>query len=507
MTGILEAFLSAAAGLFTWPTFLFVVLGALLGMLFGLLPGLGGPVLLSLLIPVTYGFNADAAILLFSGALGGVAFGGSISAILINTPGTPPNAATTFDGYPLARQDRAGEALGVSAAASALGAIFGLVILALLVPVARNIVLAFSPPEFFWIAVFGLTVIAFVNKGSFLKGLVSGGLGLMFSFVGFNGVVGAYRYGFDTEFLWGGIELIPALIGLFAIAEVITLTTKQTESIADEDSASVSGGRVKGVKEVFEHYSVFGRSAAIGTLIGIIPGAGGTVANFISYLQAMKASDNAEKFGNGAVEGVIASEAANDAKDGGSLIPTLVFGIPGSSSTAVLLAGLVLHGVNPGQDLLTTNLSMLFLLLLGLLVANLVTSLIGLSVANQLAKTTHIPVRYLIPVVLAVSLVGAYTMRSNMVDVFVAVAFGFLGYAMAAYDYSRVAVIIALVLGPLLENSFVQSLQMSNSGYWIFVTRPISFVLLLLTVGMLATPIIRPYLSANRITAGLGGGG
>lgn len=497
MSAILEALLSASLSLFSWPTILFVVIGALLGMIFGLLPGLGGPVLLSLLIPVTFGLDANAAIVLLAGSLGGVAFGGSISAILINTPGTPPNAATTFDGYPLARQNRAGEALGISATASALGALFGLVILTLLIPVAQEIILAFSPPEFFWIAVLGLTVIAFVARGSFLKGLVSGGLGLMLSFIGFSGVVGTYRYGFGTEFLWGGIELIPALIGLFAIAEVIKLVTEKSESIADKDQAAVSGGRLKGVRKVFKHYSVFGRSAAIGTLIGIIPGAGGTVANFIAYIQAVQSSDHPEDFGHGAVEGIIASEASNDAKDGGALLPTLVFGIPGSATAAVLLAGLILHGVNPGQDLLTTDLPMLFLLLLALLVANLVTSVIGLSIANQLAKITHVPVQHLIPIIMGVSLVGAYTLRGNMIDVFVATAFGFLGYAMVVYDYSRVAVIIALVLGPLLENSFIQSLQMSDSGYWIFVTRPISFALALLIILMLVTPVVRSIISHN----------
>lgn len=503
MSAILEALLTAALSLFSWPTIAFVVIGALLGMMFGLLPGLGGPILLSLLIPITYGLDSEPAIVLLAGGLGGVAFGGSISAILINTPGTPPNAATTFDGYPLARQNRAGEALGISATASALGALFGLVILALLVPVAQEVILAFSPPEFFWISVLGLTVIAFVAQGSFLKGLVSGGLGLLLSFIGFSGVVGTYRFGFGTEVLWGGIELIAALIGLFAIAEVIKLSVEQTESIADKEGATVSGGRLKGVKSVFKHWSVFGQSAAIGTLTGIIPGAGGTVANFIAYIQAVQTSDNPEKFGHGAVEGVIASEASNDAKDGGALLPTLVFGIPGSATAAVLLAGLILHGVNPGQDLLTTDLPMLFLPLLALLVSNIVTSLIGVSIANQLAKITHVPVRLLIPIVLTVSLVGAYALRSNMFDVFVAVGFGFLGYAMIVYNYSRVAVIIALVLGPLLENSFIQSLQMSDSGYWIFVTRPISFVLVLLIVLMLVMPIVRSVVSTNDIKSTL----
>ena len=507
MSAIVDALLTAALTLFSWPTILYVVIGAMLGMLFGLLPGLGGPILLSLLIPVTYGFDPEAAIVLLAGSLGGVAFGGSISAILINTPGTPPNAATTFDGYPLARQNRAGEALGISATASALGALFGLVILALLVPVAQEVILAFSPPEFFWIAVLGLMIIAFVAQGSFLKGLVSGGLGLLISFIGFSGVVGTYRFGFGTEVLWGGIELIAALIGLFAIAEVIKLTVEETESIADKEQTAVSGGRLKGVKSVFKHWNVFGRSAIIGTLTGIIPGAGGTVANFIAYIQAAQTSDNPEEFGHGAVEGVIASEASNDAKDGGSLLPTLVFGIPGSATAAVLLAGLILHGVNPGQDLLTNDLPMLFLLLLALLVSNLVTSLIGVSIANQLAKITHVPVQLLIPVVLTLSLVGAYALRSNMFDVFVAVAFGFLGYGMVVYDYSRVAVIIALVLGPLMENSFIQSLQMSDSGYWIFITRPISFVLVLLIVLMLVMPLVRSVVSLDGIKPTLRGGG
>ena len=492
---MLDALLAGALNLFSWPTILFVVLGAMIGMLFGVLPGLGGPILLSLLIPVTFGLDSNAAIVLLAGALGGVAFGGSISAILINTPGTPPNAATTFDGYPLARQNRAGEALGIAATASALGALFGILVLILLIPIARQIILAFSPPEFFWIAVLGLTVIAFVAHGSFLKGLISGGLGLLIAFIGFSGVTGVYRFGFGTEFLFGGIELIPALIGLFAIAEVISLTVGESESIADKEQAAVVGSRLEGVREVFRHPATLLKSSAIGALIGIIPGAGGTVANFIAYIQAMQSSDEPERFGSGATEGVIASEASNDAKDGGSLVPTLVFGIPGSASAAVLLAGLILHGVNPGQDLLTTDLPLLFLLLLALLVSNIVTSLIGISLANHLAKITHVPVQLIIPAVIVISLVGAYALRTNMVDILVAVMFGFLGYAMLVFDYSRVAVIIALVLGPLLENSFVQSLQMSNTGYWIFVTRPISFLLLLILVLMLITPVVRPYMS------------
>lgn len=505
MVAIAEAMVAGLLAILSWPTILFVPAGALLGMMFGMLPGLGGPVLLALLIPVTFGFESEPAIVLLASALGGVAFGGSISAILINTPGTPPNAATTFDGYPLARQNRAGEALGISATASALGAVFGVVILILLLPVAREIILAFSPPEFFWIAVLGLTVIAFVAQGGFLKGLASGGLGLMIAFIGFSGVTGTYRYGFGTEFLWSGVNLIAAIIGLFAIAEVIKLTVEKSEAIAEGDRAEIRGSQYKGVRVVFTHWWLFLRTSGIGTLIGFIPGAGGAVANFVAYMHALNSSDEPEKFGHGAVEGIIASESANDAKDGGSLLPTLVFGVPGSTTAAILLAGLILHGVNPGQQLLTTNLSMLFLLVFALVASNLVTSLVGLSIADQFAKITHVPVPIIIPVVLVVSLLGAYALRSNFVEVGTAVVFGFLGYAMVIYGYSRVAMIIALVLGPLMENSFVQSMQMSQVGYRIFVTRPISFVMLLMVVLIIVVPVGRAAVRHARTVRADGG--
>ncbi len=503
---MVEALIIGLTQLLSWPLILFVFAGALLGMLFGLLPGLGGPVLLALLLPVTYGFAPESAVVLLTASLGGVAFGGSISAIIINTPGTASNAATTFDGYPLARQGRASEALGVSATASALGAIFGVLVLILLLPVAQQIILAFSPPEFFWIAVLGLAVIAFVSGDSFLKGLVAGGVGLMISFIGYSGVTGTYRYGFGTEFLWAGIDLIAAIIGLFAIAEVIKLTVEKSETIAQFTGEGSTGrGQLKGIKHVLSRPVLFFKSATIGTLIGLIPGAGGSVANFVSYISALQSSDEPERFGQGAVEGIIASEASNDAKDGGALLPTLVFGIPGSATTAVLLAGLVVHDINPGRQLLGEDLSILFLLLFALILANIVTSGVGLFAAPFLAKATHVPVRILIPLILIVSFLGSYALRGNVGDVVVAVAFGFLGYAMIVYSYSRVAMIIALVLGPLLENSFVQSLQMSRESYWIFVTRPISFVLMMLVLLIVLVPLIQ--LGKQRLEAPRVGGG
>ena len=505
MVGTLEAMAIALGSVLAWPTIAFIVVGTLIGMVFGALPGLGGTVALALLIPITFGMDSSWAMVLFGSTLGGVAFGGSISAILINVPGTGPNAATLLDGYPMARQGRAGEALGVSATASAMGAIFGLIILVGLLPVAREIILAFSSPEFFWLAILGLTIIAVTTHGQLLKGIIAGGIGLMLSFIGYNPVTGVYRYGFGTEYLWDGIELVPALIGLFAIAEVINLTT-QGGTIADTEMIENRGGVLKGVKYVLTHPSLFLRSAAIGTLIGIVPGAGGTVANFISYMQAVQTSDDPDSFGHGNPAGVLASEAANDSKDGGALLPAVVFGIPGSAAIAVLLGGLILHGLNPGRQLLGENLPLLFTLIFALLFANILTSVIGLSTANQVAKLTRVRVSLLTPGILVVSLVGAFALRNNMGDVVIAVLFGILGYAMIAFGYSRVAVVIALILGPIAERAFLQSRMISDVGYWIFVNRPISLALIVLTLVSLSLPVVRTQLRRRAEASGDAGG-
>lgn len=488
---MIDAILTALNTLLSWPAFAFVVVGVVIGMVFGAVPGLGGTIAIALLIPVTFGMDSTYAMVLFGATLGGVAFGGSISAILINVPGTGPNAATLLDGYPMSQQGRAGEALGVSATASALGAIFGLIVLVLVLPVAREIVLSFQPPEFFWLAIFGLTIIAVATEGSLLKGVLAGGFGLMLSLIGFANTTGEYRYGFGTEYLWDGIGLVVALIGLFAIAEVLNMIRKGGTIAKADEFVGSRQGVLKGGKEVLKRPSLFLRSALIGTLIGMIPGAGGTVANFISYIQAVQTSKAPESFGKGNLEGVLASEAANDAKDGGALIPTLVFGIPGSAAMAVLLGGLTFHGLTPGRELLGDGLPILFLIIFALLFSNLITSTIGLLLANHFAKLTQVPVKLLTAPILVICIVGAFALRNNMGDVVVAVVFGFIGYFMIVFGYSRVAVVLALILGPIAERNFLQSLMISRSDYSIFLTRPISQVLIVITVISISLPFIR----------------
>lgn len=476
------AFLEALSILFTWPILGFVILATFIGMFAGSVPGINGPIVLALMIPVTFGMDPLIAIPFLAAMLGGTSFGGSIPAILINTPGTAPNAATCFDGYPMAQQGRASEALGISAAASGLGAIFGFTLLLLILPVSREIILAFSAPELFWLTIVGLSVIAVASDTSFLRGMASGGLGLLISFVGYTTITGDYRYGFGTDYLWDGVPLLIALLGLFALAEIIRLMVKGG-SIARGSSVEVSFSQVVvGVKHVVTSPFLFVRSSMIGSIVGMVPGAGGTVANFLAYLQAMQTSKDPDSFGTGNPDGVLASEASNDAKDGGQLLPMILFGIPGSAGTAVLLGGLILHGVAPGRYMLQEGLVLTFLMILALVFANIASSIVGILSASHLSRLTIIPVDYIIPGLLIVCFVGAYSLRMNFFDIVMLPVFGFLGYAMIVYGYSRIALILGLILGPIAEVSFHQSLMISDIGAWIFITRPISLVLLLVLI-------------------------
>lgn len=504
---MLEAAIEAATIIFSWPTILFVVLGTLLGLLFGALPGLGGIVVLALLIPLTVGMDTASAMALFGAALGGVAFGGSVSAILINVPGTAPNAATLLDGYPMTRNGQSGPALGAAAAASAFGAVFGLAILVLLIPAARAVVLAFAAPEFFMLTMFGIVVIAFVTRGGLLKGIVAGAFGLLFAFVGWDPLTGTVRFNiievsgiaFADTYLYDGVKLVPAAIGLFAIAEILFLSVTSRETIADEEGFDRSDGVLEGVMAVVRRPTLVLRSSAIGMLVGTVPGVGGTIATFISYLTAVQASDHPERFGTGEISGVIASEAANDAKDGGALLPTLTFGIPGSATTALILGALILHGIAPGPQLLTDELPIVFALVLALLVSNLLTSSIGLLVAQHLTKVTTISTSYLIPLIVVVSFWGAYTVNNAFGDVVMAVFLGILAFLMLLYNYSRIALIIGLILGSTAETRFDQSLSAYDQGIMVFFTRPLSLALFLGLVLLITYPMLKGMVT-NRIS-------
>ena len=466
-------------------------LGVVIGLLFGTVPGLGGATAIALLLPLTFGMEPEQAIILMGGIMGAVSIGGSVSAILLNTPGTAPNAATCFDGYPLTQQGKAGLAIGAAATASSVGGVIGVVILVLVLPIAKTIVLWFGPPAFFMMAVLGLTSLT-VARGNLLRGLIAACLGLFIGFVGYDDIGGTERFTGGIEFLWDGLSIVPILIGLFAIAEMMNLYVSggPISRTKAEPAARVTGTK-EGITSALANFKTILSGSAIGAVVGTVPGVGGTVASFLSYSFTAQASRNNEYFGKGDVRGVIASEAANNAKDGGSLIPTLAFGIPGSAEMALFLGVLVLHGMDPGPMLLIERESTIFMLILALLTATIFSGALVLLAARYLAKIAHVDSAVLIPAVIIVSLVGAYALHSSIGDVFAAAFFGLVGYVMMRADYPRITLIIAFVLSGLMERNFVQSMIMFRGDWLQIFSDTTTVVLFFLSLLVLLIPLIQ----------------
>lgn len=487
---LLDAFLAILNG----GSLAFLAAGVLLGLTFGVIPGLGGTTALTLLIPVTYTLEPLDAMYLAGGVMGATSFGGSISAILLNTPGTAPNAATTFDGYPLARQGKAGLAIGASATASALGGLIGLFTLLLFIPVAREVVLSFGSSEFFLLTILGLAAIAVSVKGKLLRGLVAACVGLLLAFTGANQFTGDTRFTGGIDYLWDGIPLVPALTGLFAISQMIELSLKGG-SVADEarEAAKMKiSGVGEGILAVFKHWPVLLRGSVIGTVIGAIPGLGGTVAAFLSYSSTAQTAKDRDTFGKGNIKGVIAPESANNAKDGGSLIPTVAFGIPGSAETAIFLGILVLHGIEPGPQILLQNEREIYGLIVALTASAVGASILGLIFARLLVLITRIDVNIVVPVVVTLSLTGVFVLEGRMADVLLTVLMGILGYLMIRFDYPRLTLVIAFVLGEIAERSFHQ-IRLISDGQVIeyMLGRPVSVILILATLITFLLPAMR----------------
>ncbi|NQU69499.1 MAG: tripartite tricarboxylate transporter permease, partial [Rhodospirillales bacterium] len=354
--------------------------GVVIGTTFGALPGLGSIVALSVVLPFTFGMDPMLAMFLYAGIMSSVTFGGSVPAILLNTPGTPPNAATCFDGYPMAQRGEGARAVAVSATSCLVGSVSGAVVTISLLPVIKPIVFAFGPPEFFWLVMFGLVMIAFASRANMVKGLIGGGIGILLSMVGYSDMYDSFRYTLGSNYLWDGIPLVPFVVGLFAVSELIsysarggaTLTAGQTSKINWRGQVSM------GIMDVFSRPTQWLRASIIGAGVGIIPGLGGGVAAFMSYFVGMKRTTEPELYGKGSVEGIIASETANDAKEGGALLPTVAFGLPGSPDMAILLGAFVLHGMEPGPLMLRDHMDLIYALLFGIVVSQVATSGLGL---------------------------------------------------------------------------------------------------------------------------------
>jgi putative tricarboxylic transport membrane protein len=498
-----EVLLQAVVALLSPATLMFLIGGVLIGLVFGVIPGLGGTTALALLLPLTFGMEVMHAFAMAGGIMGAVAMGGSISAILLNAPGTAPSAATCLDGYPLAKQGRAAYAIGAVASASPLGGLFGVVTLLLVLPVAKEVVLLFGPPEFFLVAVFGIVTVAVSSSRNLLRGLIAGGIGLMLSFVGYDTVNGGVRFSFGSEFLWDGIPLIPALVGLFGMAEMLRLSIAGGSVATDVSNVNLSGVG-SGVRATLKHWRVVIRGSIIGTLIGAVPGVGGTVATFVAYSTTKKADRDPDSFGSGRIEGVVAPESANNAKDSGALLPTLAFGIPGSAEMVVFLGILMLHGMQPGPAIFVEHQQDIYGLILALTLGAFFASIIGLIFVRWLAAITLVNGQILAPVVIMVSLVGVYAINQTPGDIVVAAALGVVGYLMLRFDYPRLPLVIALILGETAERGFQQSMMIGKGDWGIFLHSATSVILvglIVLSIGWSLVPLLRQRRAADETGA------
>ena len=486
-----ESLLAALAIVFTGPNLLFLIGGTAFGFFIGAIPGLGGAVALALLIPFSFGFELYPAVILLIAAMGGVEFGGAISAILFNAPGGPTNLATALDGYPATKAGRAGEAIGAAAIACVFGALFGIGVVLLLMPVMRDIVLAFGPPELFWLGIFGLTLISVVAGRSMLLGLLVASFGVLLASIGLNPITGGYRFTFGQTILWDGLPLVAVVLGLFAIAELIDVTISRN-TISERPVGRALHGIGRGMMFTVSRWWLALRASVIGVLIGAIPGVGGSVSTFVAYAHAKRSSRSPETFGQGNLEGVVAPEANNDAKDGGSLIPLFGLGIPGSVSTAVLLGGLTIHGINVGPGFLRDHLDVAFLIVIGLALSNILVAVLGLSLAGLLTRLTVVRIGVLAPILLTFCLIGAFSLRSEVFDVMLAVVFGLIGYAMIKAGMPRIPLILALILAPMVEQNLHISMQLSQWDPSILFLRPVSAVLVaLILASLLLPPLLR----------------
>jgi putative tricarboxylic transport membrane protein len=488
-----DPLLIAAAQITEPYNLLLVFLGTVTGLIFGFLPGVTLLTAMALFLPFTYGMKPISVMFLFSGIMGSAPFGGSISAILFNIPGEPFNAATCFDGYPMAKKGEASRALGISAMASAVGGIIGLVVLIVLIPAIRPILFAFGPPEFFMIILFGLVTIAVAVPGNMTRGLVSAGLGILISLIGFSPVTGILRFNMGNQnYLWDGVRLVPFFIGIFALKEILEYFVKGgTISLSGERVNAGFRGVFQGTLDVFRHWYAVIQGSIVGLIIGILPGVGGTVSNFLAYTLAMQTSKHPERFGTGVPEAIVAVESSNNSKDGGDLLPTVAFGIPGSSTMALLLGAFILHGLNPGPLFIRDHLDIVWALIVGRVVSNIIASALGLVAADFLARVTTLNVMHLVPVILILSFIGAYADRENLWDILLAIGAGLFGYVLSRFGFPIITLVIGFVLGDLAERAFLQSLQMSFGDYSIFFVRPVSLTLFLFILIAFLFPLLK----------------
>jgi len=464
-----------------------IVIGTIAGVIVGALPGLSSSMAVALLLPFSLYLEPIPAIALLSALYCAGTFGGSITAILINAPGAPPAAATAFDGYPLAVKGEAGRALGIAAISSASGGIFSVLVLLFAAPLLARVAYTFGPPEYFALAVFGLSMLSTISGEQPVKNLIGGCFGLLIATVGVDLTTGVERLTFGIPELYDGIHFIPVLIGLFAITELLS----QAQILGREKiSVAVSAVKLPSWADFKRVKGAIMRSSVIGTFIGILPAEGSTMSAMIGYNEAKRWSDHPEEFGHGSIEGVAGPEAANNAATGGSMVPTLALGIPGSATAAVILGGLQVQGLRPGPYLFEEQPGLLYGIFFAMLISNALFLVVGLIGAKVFSRISLVPTTLLWPTVFALCFVGAYGLEQSMVDVWVMLIAGLIGFGLKRYGFSPAPIIMGVVLGGLVETSLAQSMIIFDQQWTGFLARPISLVFFALAlISVLNAPL------------------
>ena len=469
---------------------LFSFVGVTLGTLIGVLPGIGPVTGVAILIPITFGLNPTTAIITMAGVYYGAMYGGSTTSILINVPGESSSVMTTLDGYQMAKKGRAGPALGMAAFSSFIAGTFAVVLLTFIAPPLANVALSFGPPEYFALTFMGLTLVTSLSGESMLKGIMSGVFGLIVASVGVDAISGEERFTFGNIYLLDGMGFIGVAVGLFAVAEVLVNLEEPMKQVFVRTKLSVRT-LFPNLQDWKDSLGPIGRSSLLGFFIGVLPGAGATIASFMSYAMEKKLSKHPEKFGTGIIEGVAAPEGANNAAAGGAMVPLLTLGIPGSGTTAVLLGALLIHGLRPGPLLFQNNPEFVWGVIASMYIGNVMLLVLNLPLVGIWASMLRVPYRILMPLIITISAVGVFATDNNVFDMWVMFAFGVIGYLMRKLDFPAAPAVLGLVLGPLVERSLRQSLTISHGDLSIFFTRPISAVLTIGALLSLCAPVVR----------------
>ena len=505
---VYDALLTGLTSVLAWPAIGFMVLGVTIGMWMGAVPGLGGVLGMILLLPFTFDMEPVNAFALLLGLFAVTSTSDTIASVMLGIPGTAASQATILDGYPLAQKGQAARAFGAAFTVSAFGGVFGAAVLAISLPLITPIITAFKSGEIFMLAILGLAMVGSLSGGSITKGVAAALLGLLISTIGSAQTVAIYRYTFDQDYLLDGLPIVPVVLGLFAIPELMELATRNVNISRVSKEQAEGGGMLDGIRDAFRHWWLAIRCATIGTYIGILPGLGAAIVDWVAYGHAVQSAKDKSKFGKGDIRGVIAPEAANNAIKGGALIPTIAFGIPGSLGMAILLGALLLVGLLPGPDMLTTDLPITFAMVWTIVIANILAAIVLMFLAKYVAKVAFISGHLIVPGVILFIFMGAWLAGGTSLGAWITcLIFGILGYLMKVTGWARPPLVLGLILGGISENRFQLATLAEGSYAWL--SRPIVLVivgLIVLTILLAARGIVKNRQTKDTQEAGEGRG-